>query len=422
MTDDSSERLAAVCAVLAAFLAVAGTVFGAPATTERVTRGPVVHELVESGDVRATASRDVNAPADWRMDLQILWLHPEGVVVSPGDTLVQLDPAAAELELAVAVNERAEREADLQRIEAELSQQRQQLRNQVRQASFRTEQTELQLQKLEFESESKRNEARLELQKAEAARTEAEAKLRAFGTIDSLETAKAGLRIQEAADRIDAEMSQIAAMTLTAPISGLVVHADDREKRRKLRAGDIVGGRQSIVFLPDLSRIEAVVELNEVDRERVFVGQSARVSLDAYPDLDLPGEVSQVARLALPAREASAVRVFRAHVRVDGTDERLKPGMTAKVRLALDHRDDVLRIPRGALFTSADGSTVVFPSADWPEPRAVRAGLASSRWVEALDGVQLDDALSLEAPAGSGAVSWRGSGAVRPELAHESSS
>ena len=93
-------------------------------------------------------------------------------------------------------------------------------------------------------------------------------------------------------------------------------------------------------------------------------------------------------------------------VRVDGQDERLKPGMTARVRLALDRRDDVVRIPRGALFTDTTGASVVFPRESWPQPRRVRTGLLEPRWVEALEGVREGDALSSTAPPEAGVVPW----------------
>ena len=359
----------------------------------QVDRGPVEVQLEESGEVRALVSREITAPNEWRMDLQIVRLVEEGLVVAAGDTLVQFDATTVREQLDEALAQREQHEADLRRIEAEQGSRRLQMNNQVAHSRFAAEKAELQVSKLGFESEARREDVRLDLRKAQIALDEAQKKLVAQAVLDSLELAKARLRIAEAADRVKAEREQIDNMTLTAPIDGMVVHGEAGEDQRKVREGDTVRAGVAVVSLPDLTQMEAVFFVNEVDRERVRVGQAVEVGLDAFPELSLPGEVTHVARLALPPKRDSAVRGFEARVRIDGQDEWLKPGMTARLRVQITAAEDVLRIPRAALAHDAKGRAVVFPRSQWPKPRVVSVGRIHPLWAEALEGVSEDEEL-----------------------------
>jgi HlyD family secretion protein len=60
-------------------------------TWTSVQRGPFTVHVSETGEVRAVQQVDVKAPMEWRMELQIVDLAPEGTVVQKGDLLVQFD-------------------------------------------------------------------------------------------------------------------------------------------------------------------------------------------------------------------------------------------------------------------------------------------------------------------------------------------
>src|SRR5687767_9795213 len=105
--------------------------------------------------------------------------------------------------------------------------------------------------------------------------------------------------------------------------------------------------------LPDLDAMEVQLEINEVDISQVKVGLPARIRVEALPDLVLTGKVAEMQALAKEVKDeegnGTGVRVFDAVVAPDVQDDRLRPGMTARVEIVLDAHEDALLVPMAAL-------------------------------------------------------------------------
>ncbi|HRD96591.1 MAG TPA: efflux RND transporter periplasmic adaptor subunit, partial [Rubrivivax sp.] len=87
-------------------------------------------------------------------------------------------------------------------------------------------------------------------------------------------------------------------------------------------------------------------------------GQLARFSVDAYPEREFEGTVEQ---FRLNSTSSSGVVTYPIVVAVDNRDERLKPGMTAQVRIVVGSKTDVLRIPTAALRFRPDEDELKAP-------------------------------------------------------------
>jgi cobalt-zinc-cadmium efflux system membrane fusion protein len=154
----------------------------------------------------------------------------------------------------------------------------------------------------------------------------------------------------------------------------------------------------ALLTVADLSSVYVTANADESELAAIFVGQSASVTLDAYPDQPLTGKVSTVGELLDPDTRRVKVRLW-----FDNHDGRLKPGMFARATLlAQPHRG--LLVPAATVVQSGFYSRVFVEVAPWRfEARVVRlgpqlgdqieivSGLKSGERVVVRDGVLLDD-------------------------------
>lgn len=80
--------------------------------------------------------------------------------------------------------------------------------------------------------------------------------------------------------------------TLISPIAGVVVETSSLVAGQNVLTSDVIEivNPNSFVF---------TAQLDEIDYERIRVGQKARVSLDAFPDEEFPGEVTLIGRATI---------------------------------------------------------------------------------------------------------------------------
>jgi HlyD family secretion protein len=156
-----------------------------------------------------------------------------------------------------------------------------------------------------------------------------------------IETAEAQIVQRKAAldsARVDLERSEI-----RSPISGTVIS-------RSVDPGQTVASSfqapELFKIAQDLSRIRIEAQVNEADVGSVAEGNAVTFTVDAYPDREFEGRVTQI-RLA--ATEINNVVTYTVIIEAKNEDRRLFPGMTANVRIESARRDGVLRISNDAL-------------------------------------------------------------------------
>ena len=120
-------------------------------------------------------------------------------------------------------------------------------------------------------------------------------------------------------------------------------------------------GRRDMVELPDLSSIHLEARLDESDRGRLRVGQSATVKIEAVPGKDF----ARVRRPHLGARQGglrpglAAAKNFDLGLVLKEPDSRIRPGMTATARIAIERVPAMLLAPTEAVF-QRDGQPIVY--------------------------------------------------------------
>jgi HlyD family secretion protein len=97
----------------------------------------------------------------------------------------------------------------------------------------------------------------------------------------------------------------------------------------------------------DLSNMEVVVKVNENDVVNVKIGDNARIDVDAFPDREFKGRVTEIASTAVTtgANSQAEVTNFEVKIRVDIDGENLRPGMSALTDIETATVTDVLVVP-----------------------------------------------------------------------------
>jgi HlyD family secretion protein len=139
-----------------------------------------------------------------------------------------------------------------------------------------------------------------------------------------------------------------------------------------------------VIDLLDQSSAYVSAPIDEVDAERVRVGQSARLTVDSRPDDRYRGRVARVAPYVLDDLEQN--RTVEVEVSFDDTDRAvgILPGTSADVEVILDQRQDTLRIPASAL---AEGGRVLVLEEGVLVERTVEVGLKNWQLAEVLGGL-----------------------------------
>ena len=189
--------------------------------------------------------------------------------------------------------------------------------------------------------------AALELAQAEEERTQAlyQASIVAKADLDSavaaLHQAQAQVESKEAA--LNQALVNLAYTTIYSPVDGIVIS-------RNVDVGQTVAASLSAptlyVIANDLARMQIDALVSEADIGNVEPNQKVNFTVDAYPLRTFQGIVTQIRNA--PQTNQNVI-TYDTVIKVDNSDLKLRPGMTANVSIITAERDNVLKIPNAAL-------------------------------------------------------------------------
>jgi hypothetical protein len=141
------------------------------------------------------------------------------------------------------------------------------------------------------------------------------------------------------------------ALTIKAPKQGMVIYAKDRVGS-KIQVGTSVSSWNPIIAtLPDMTKLISKTYVNEIDISKIKNGQKVTLSIDAFPEKELKGEVFSVANIGQPMPKSDA-KVFEVKIRVFGFDQLLKPAMTTSNTIVTGVYSDQLIIPSEVVYAN----------------------------------------------------------------------
>lgn len=181
-----------------------------------------------------------------------------------------------------------------------------------------------------------------------------------------------------------------------APQDGMVAYATASNRRREIAAGALAYERQHLLSLPNLEKMQVKTAVHESVLEYVQEGLPARVTIDAFPDLQYEGTVTSVAVLPDPGGWMSSdTKVYETIVQIDDEVQRLKPGMTAVVEILVDRLEGVLGIPVQAVVQENKQTWCYVENDRSVERREVQLGQTNNMYVEVTEGLTVGDRIVL---------------------------
>lgn len=199
-------------------------------------------------------------------------------------------------------------------------------------------------------------------------------------------------RLDATQEYVDRLRQSIAACTIRAPRSGEIIYANEGSVRDEIIEGETVRNKQEVVRIPDLSQMDVKLRIHESLIEGVRQGLPANVQLDAYPNLQLTGQVISVSRVPTAGRSRYSrdLKEYDATVRIDTESapaDILKPGLTAQVQILVDRQQDCLQVPVQSVVNVGGQNFVFVATPAGVEHRMIDVGMKSDTAVEVVSGV-----------------------------------
>jgi HlyD family secretion protein len=155
--------------------------------------------------------------------------------------------------------------------------------------------------------------------------------------------------LQAAQARVDAAQAILDQVTIKAPFSGTIMAVN-------VLPGDMVNPGTVALVIADLSELHVDVSIAEVDYNRLAVGQSVQLVLDAISNVTYHGTVKEI---GLNSSNAGGSVTYPVRVVISDADTKVLPGMTAAVDIEVSHLENVLMVPNRAV-RNLNGSLVVY--------------------------------------------------------------
>lgn len=384
-----------------------------PVATAEVSKGPFLVSIKSSGEIRAANSTTATTPRlNWGQ-MQIIYLIPEGTIVKKGEVVVRFASAQIDKTIQDKEAESSILKSDLAKFRAERVMRMADLEGNLKNAELTFEQGKLQVDKMRFEAEVQRKETEINLERNRIAYENAQRKLTSQKLVEESEQRKLLLKIKQIDGDITRAKADKEEYMLKARLDGLTVYEMNWQTGRKIAVGDSPWPGMPLVSLPDLSKMQSLTRVNEVDISKIKKDQSVKVKLDAFPDREFGGTVVSVGTIGQQNERSSTLKTFEVIIDIAGTDPVFKPGMTTSNEIIMATLADTMFIPIECVFEKA-GKTVAFKvSGSSVEPVEITAGTKNSNYVVVTGGLSPGDRVALRDPTLREDEEATGSGNVR---------
>lgn len=372
------------------------------ALVTRVKRGDFLVTVTSTGELRAPKFTKIVGPQNARQagefQFKIATIIPEGTIVKEGDVVATLDRSTimqrmTDLGLAMqkadAVYQQAALDTTLNLSKA---------REDMRTAALTLEEQKLARDQSQFEAPSVKRQAEIAYEKAFRA-------LRQDSVDFKTKTAQAVAKMREVGTDLTRQRNQLQIMTevvdqytVKAPAAGMVIYVRSWDGKKQGVGSTISPWEPTIATLPDLSKMESVTYVNEIDVRKLAIGQPATLTLDADPTKKLKGKVTEVANSG-EQRPNSDAKVFEVVVDIEAPDTTLRPGMTTGNAVATFATRNVLHVPLEAVLTEQGVPFVYRRDGGGITKQEVERGMMNDEAVVITRGLAENDEVLLSPPA-----------------------
>ncbi|MBQ2012368.1 MAG: efflux RND transporter periplasmic adaptor subunit [Bacteroidaceae bacterium] len=366
----------------------------------KVQEGTFQVDLYEEGQIEAFSSININAPnISWRFgNLKIAELVEDGTQVKAGDTVCVFDPSEVNKAILESEDRLIVSRAEMEKMMAQHQLDMENLQAEYRTSEITFEITRMQLESAAHESDIKRREIELNLEKAGIALERAKEQIENRRRIQQEEQKQMQLSIDEDEARLKEAHETLDKLSMVSPSDGIAIISHNWSTQNKYQIGDQMWPNNTLMQLPNLSKLKTKININEVDISYITRDLRVEVKPDAFSDSTFTGRVIHVANLAVNKDNNSNIKVFPVEILLDQANKNLLPGLTVSCRVVIDEIEDVQYIPLEALHTEGNIKYVYRRKGGEYERVEVQTGLTNSDYVIITEGLKRNDHVSLIDP------------------------
>ena len=370
--------------------------------TTNVLKGDFQTLVYSTGQLQAEKSVSINAPSELSArliniyEIKVTDLIEEGTVVDSGDYVASLDHSAVEEKLTEALSDLSEKMDAYDDAKIDTNINLSNLRDELITSRIDLEEKQLILKQSVYESPAVIRQANLDVEKAQR---KLDQDLRNY-ELKKEQNKITMARAENAVERTNAQIKEIRdlfeAIDIKAPAPGMLIYAFDR-MGNKIKAGSTINRwMPKIAELPDLTSMISKTFINEIDISKVKKGQKVKVGVDAFPEKEFDGEVTEVANIGqvIPGGDTKA---FEVTIKIFGYDKDLKPAMTTSNIISSTTLDDVLYIPLEAVFHN-DSLSYVIRKKSPAKRQIIETGAENGNYVVVKNGLSEDEEILMHEP------------------------
>jgi len=194
--------------------------------------------------------------------------------------------------------------------------------------------------------------------------------------------------VERARAALERSRTDLRYATIRSPMDGLILSRD-------VEVGDavssilVLGSQATLVMaMGDVSEVYVLGKVDEADIGQVYLGQQARIVVEAFKEKKFVGEVTKISPFGV---EVDNVTTFEVRVSIKNPGGELKTNMTANAEIILEEKKNVVLVPESAVVYDRDrNASLEVPDAsadDGKRQVAVTLGISNGVKTEIVDGI-----------------------------------
>jgi hypothetical protein len=401
----NQKKYILIIAGLIVFAIVAYFIFSKGGKTQQITvkvkKGSFPIEVTTTGELIAKSSDKIYGPPALRQvqiwQVKIQDIIPDGTVVDSGQYVASLDKTEISTKIKDEETNLEKFQTQLTKTTLDTSLELRSARDELINLKYGLEEKQITLEQSKYEPPATIRQVQIDLEKAQ--RTYEQAKKNY-----TLRYEKATANMQEvmasftqAQRKLNDLQNVLKQFTITAPKKGMLIYRRNWDGN-KLGVGATLNVWENIVAeLPDLSSMISRTYVNEIDISKIKVGQPVKIGIDAFPEKQFTGKVTEVANIGEQQQNSNA-KVFEVKIIINEFDSILRPAMTSKNTIITAKIENALFLPIEAIFSDDSTSFVFKRSGGSLTKQQVIAGQSNENEIIIKEGLKENDEVSLVQP------------------------
>lgn len=357
--------------------------------------------VVSTGELMAKNSENITIPVSMQRHgiyrVQISDIIPEGTYVDSGDYVAALDKTDISSKINDVLVELDKAQSLYTQTQLDTSLTLREKRNEIDKLQFELKQKNIELEQSKYEPPATIQKIKLDSERLTQNLEQTRENYLINKKQGVAKMAEASAELQKARNQLQKLQELEKQFRIIAPKQGMVVYYREWSGEKRKTGSTVQPWDPAVATLPDLSEMLSKTYINEVEIRKIEVGQTVTIGLDAFPDAQLTGKVTQVANVG-ENRKGGDSKVFEVEIKVNESDSTYRPGMTTSNKILTHKIENVLQIPLEAVYAENDISFVYIKGTTGISRKEVTLGHANAEFVIIEGGLEEGNEVYLSEP------------------------